>query len=74
MDIISVILFAVFWVSCGVLSYGFNFAFYQRRFFRIAKDNYRKDQFHCFFASIFGQVSLVVLMIKGQHEYGIKFR
>jgi len=74
MDIISVILFAVFWVACGVLSYGFNFAFYQRRFFRIAQENYRKDQFFCSLASLFGPVSLASIVFLGLHEYGIKFR
>lgn len=41
----------IFWLLCGVLSYGLFFAILQKMSSRLAKTDYRRDQVCCIFFS-----------------------
>jgi hypothetical protein len=74
------ILIVLGWFACGVLSYGWIFAYFQRRFATIADSNYYEDLLTSLFGLLFGPVGLVAclfsfsLMNNGRpFQYGLKF-
>lgn len=64
----------VFWIVCAVLDYGFSFAFLQREFELIAKEQRYKDMTHCFFWCLGGPLSLVATALTFGFKHGIKFK
>ena len=64
---------AVFWCVCGVLAYGYTYAFYQREFPRIAYKARRYDRRLALLAAVLGPIGLVAAAAGGQLKHGVKW-
>lgn len=65
----------VFWVVCGVLSYGADFAYFQRMWPTIAVRDYDKDRRAALIRSVFGPISLMVAVVMSSGlRSGFKWR
>lgn len=67
------------WIICSVVSFGMGFAYFQRAYPIIAKENYSEDILFAIILSIFGPISLLsnIVWIKlfSIHGYqGLKFK
>jgi len=62
------------WVICSALAYGFLFAYFQKKYLRLAKEDYWKDRLNSFYLSCFGPLSLLIIIYLNIHKYGFKFR
>ena len=63
------------WVCCSVLSYGINFAYFQRAFPTLAKFDYKKDKYFSIAFSVAGPFSLVITYFMSDFaKYGLKFK
>ena len=62
------------WVACGIVSYGYNFAYYQREYPSLAEKEYKRDMMVCIFLSVFGPINLLVMMDSDEYRHGIKFK
>ena len=70
-----VIIGAVVYVICGVLAYGYNFAYFQTKYRIIACRHYmQSDRRFALETSLFGPVGLVVAAVLGNTKYGLMFR
>jgi len=74
MELITILFITVFWILCGIISYGLNFAYYQREYSRLAQEDYNWDKRICIFLSLFGPINLVPITIFGNFKYGLKFK
>ena len=68
------IIFAIVWIICGILSYGLWFAYFQNEYMFIAKENYDNDKKLAFVLSFFGIVSLVILLCMGADKHGLQYK
>ena len=67
--------FAIFWIVCGVLSYGILLAFFQREFECIAKASYASDRTICAYLSLTGPIFLMLVAIEcAPSKHGLKFK
>lgn len=75
---IYVILYAIFAITCGVLTYGMNFAYVQRQFHSLAKSEYREDIGTCMFfglcVAIMPFLIIVSITMTGFAKHGLKFK
>ena len=67
------VLFILFWVVCSVLSYGFLFGYFQRKYPLLTDDDYWEDMLFSFLCGIFGPSALLVIIFLKAYEYGLKF-
>jgi hypothetical protein len=71
----ELILLGIFWVVCGVINYGYYFAYFQRRFSSLAEDNYSQDRFAAFSYAVFGPIGIVSSVITFRtFKHGLKFK
>ena len=64
---------AVIWIICGVFSYGFTFAYFQREWPPIAEQGVREDRWFAFMTSFLGPVMLIIEAFAGQMKHGVMF-
>ena len=62
------------WVVCGVLSYGLNFAFFQRKFPTLADEEYARDLRFAVITSFLGPVALFANLCACGIKHGLKWR
>lgn len=71
---IFLIILAVTWISCSILSYGLVFAYFQREWPTLAKKDYTDDKLKCLMLSLFGPFSLIASLIMTRFgRHGIKW-
>jgi len=71
---VLIALFSLVWVFCGVLTYGFSLAYFQGHWPEIAKQDYLRDCAYAFVLSFTGIYGLIVILIEGEHKYGLMYR
>lgn len=67
--------FVALWIACSVVTYGYSFGYFQRKFKYISDEQYRSDMLFCGFMSLFGPLSLAGYFAAFQKEgfrYGFK--
>ena len=74
MNIILFIWITVIWILCGILNYGFVFAYFQKEYPSLAEKNYQKDLWFALTLIPFGMMSLLVTIICKYYIHGIKFK
>ena len=74
MNDIWVIIFAMLWIICGILAYGFAFAYYQNEFIFIAEEEYNDDRIRAFIVALFGICGLVALICLNGGKHGLKYK
>lgn len=68
-------LYIIVWVVCGVFGFGFTFGHFQRKYPRIASDNYDSDKSFAFCIAVLGPIGLFATAImSGLFPYGLKFK
>lgn len=66
---------AVGWVVCGVLAYGINVAYFQRKFPSIAAEKYREDCAMAVLIAAAGPIALwISYFLSGFAEHGLMYR
>ncbi len=71
---IALLYFPVHIVSCA-LAFGISFAYWQRHFPDLAKEDYQEDKQNSFRFSVFGPFSLIMTFIfSGFAHHGLKFK
>lgn len=65
--------FLLFWIVCGVVTYGLTFGYYQREFSALAKEDYWRDLIFSTVFSLFGPISLFVVFISFRYKHGFKW-
>ena len=65
---------ACIWIGCGIVSFGLNFAYFQREFPTLARCDYEKDRIQALFWSFGGPVSLFVSFLCFGARHGLKWR
>lgn len=63
---------AALWFICSLLAYGFFFAYLQRKYLLIAKQNYAEDMVCCIGLSLAGPIALAVVVFYKFYSYGWK--
>lgn len=71
---INEILFGSIWIISGILHYGLDLAYWQRKYPSLAKDEYVSDVTTSLLSSLAGCISLITLLLFRQVGYGIMFR
>lgn len=67
------ICYAIFHIACGILAYGWSYAYWQRKFPTLAMRDCGADQwFSCFIAAL-GPAGILVALICGGTECGMLF-
>ena len=61
------------WVLCGVLSYGFGFAYFQREYPRLADMDIIKDRSGALSTCWAGPIALAVDLSMGHYRHGLLF-
>jgi len=67
-------MFALLWVLCGLLSYGYGFAYLQRHFPTIAELHYYEDMKFSLLMSLLGPFNLLAVIVKGLCKHGFKLK
>lgn len=62
------------WIACSVLTYGGEFAYFQREFSLIAGKNYDKDRRFALRMALFGPIGLLVVFVNTFFKHGLKFK
>lgn len=62
----------IVWIICGVISYGINFAYYQRKWPSIAQEGYREDMIFCAGISLLGPANLLGSIVLFWHRNGFR--
>lgn len=66
--------FALVWIISGILSYGIGFAYSQRHYPSVAKEEYKHDLIYALLVGlVFGPVGLVMELLLKQYKHGLKF-
>ncbi len=69
------LLYALFHLACGVLTYGILFAYVQRQYQSIAIDHVREDAAMSGLVALFGPVGLFIALINsGFAKHGLLYR
>lgn len=63
----------VFWVVCGVISYGLSFAFFQREYPVVAEEFYAEQMRMCLPDLVFGPCALLASVMVFGIKHGLKF-
>ena len=67
------VLFILFWIICSMLSYGFSFGYFQRKYPVLTDDDYWEDMLFSFPYGILGPTALFVIIFLKGYKYGLKF-
>jgi hypothetical protein len=63
------------WLICGLLDYGFSYAYLQNEFLMVAAEFERTSFISCLMLGLVGgPVSLLVSLVMGWTGYGLRFR
>ena len=71
---ILIIIFAILWIICGILAYGFAFAYYQNEYPFIAEAEYNDYKIKAFIMALFGICGLVALICLNGCKHGLKYK
>ena len=72
MGIFSIILMVTY-IPCSLLSYGLFFAYIQREWPTLAKEDYADDRFKSIIISLFGPISLIIISMITRGRHGTKW-
>lgn len=72
MDWLTVL--AIVWVLCGVLAYGLNLAYFQRRFELLAEERHSIDVINSVLTGIMGPIGLLSTLLVCGFKYGFMWR
>jgi len=64
----------IFWLACGILSYGFTFAWLQRGYPECAKEDYEWDRRYAIRSGLLGPFGLIANIYMKEHKYGWKWK
>jgi len=67
-------LFILFWIVCGVLSYGLGFAYLQREYPIVAVKNYHSDMVDESIFALLGPFALFSTLFFWGYTHGLKFK
>lgn len=78
MTLIVTILIAAYyalslWIACGFVAHGLTFAYFQRRWPRLAENDEDGDRAFARLVGSSGPIGLLVALIAGGTKYGLKF-
>lgn len=62
------------WTICGVFAYGGTFAYFQRNWPLLARDQYWMDMIFSLFIGLGGPAGLLPTVVLSQFRHGLKFR
>ncbi len=68
---------AIVWIICGVVNYGFTFAYFQRKYPTLAENDYKRDRNMARWFALGGIPGLIGSWIAARGEYskyGFKWR
>jgi len=68
------LLFITVWFGCGVLTYGFDFAHFQRKYPYLAERDRRSDRISSVLVALLGPLGLILVMIAEHNKHGLKFK
>lgn len=74
---LCIVVAAVIWVTCAVLTFGLSFAYFQRHYPSIAEKEYYLDMRHCMLFAVFGLFGLIgFVAATGRRglSYGFKWK
>ena len=71
---LSYALLGVLYIACCILSYGLNFAYWQRHYPSLAVDMYKDDVQDSIMQSLAGPISLAVALLLHGTKHGLKWR
>lgn len=66
-------LFLAAWIITSVMTYGYSYGHFQRKYPTLAKDDENSDRVFAVMYAIFPFVGLIVVLIVGGDKYGMKF-
>lgn len=64
----------LFWIICGIISYGFDFAYFQKKYPSDSKHQYKIDQIACFSFAFFGPFNLIDIYVNKRFVYSMKYK
>jgi len=64
----------VLWIICVIISYGYQFAYYQREFPLLVDNKYKEDMVFSIFVSLFGPINIVSIIMRREYQHGVKFK
>ena len=67
------VLIAVIWMICGILAYGFTFAYFQREYPSIANGEYKNNLKFSLLIGLFGPFGLRSALRDEGYKHGLKF-
>lgn len=65
--------YIIFYIICGILSYGFLFAYFQREYPTIAKKKFGRDSVFAHIMALFGPIALLDIFLTGTYKHGLLF-
>lgn len=68
------VLIGVVWISCGVLSCGYLYNFYQSEWTSIAEKYEQEDYIRALHEIVWGPIGLLVRLEMHHTKYGLRFR
>jgi len=66
-------LFILAWIICSILAYGFEFAYWQKKYPDYAKRDYQRDKDNAMLHSVLGPIWIVIILFFDMHKHGLKF-
>lgn len=72
----TIVLLIIIHIFCCIIDYGIMFAYCQREYPFIAKDDYEQDIYYCILMSLGGILSLIAsgFFFMGHNFHGFKFK
>ena len=74
MIFIWLVLLVFVWIVCGYIHYGWYFAYFQKEYPKIAKNDYEKDKRAAFITSFLGPIALLFDIACDFHKHGRKYK
>lgn len=68
---IIILLFVWGWVSCGILSAGYCYQYFQKEWPSLAEENRERDKRRAYLDIFFGYASLLTTFFMHQDKYGL---
>lgn len=70
----AILIIIAIWIVCGVLAYGFDFAYWQRHYPSLADRDRKADRFNALMTGCLGPIGLIAIFLQGGHKHGMKFK
>ena len=75
MNIILIFLIILVWLIMGTLAFGYDFAYFQRKYPEFADKEYKKDFLWSLITGYgIAPISLIVVFVRKEYKYGLKFK